>query len=96
MNGSAVSAAILKEMGEVDSKLYYRGSNLSKRIQSVTKVPTYYYLYRVAGISLEDEQQRKCPSCGGDWRLVSPLFDIFDFKCEPCQLVSNLSWDFKK
>tara|TARA_R110001583_G_scaffold10698_6_gene49131 strand:- start:1193 stop:1969 length:777 start_codon:yes stop_codon:yes gene_type:complete len=96
MNGSAVSAAILKEMGDIDSKLFYRGSNLSKRIQCVTKIPTYYYLYRVAGISLEDEQNRKCPSCGGDWQLESPLFDIFDFKCDSCQLVSNLSWDFKK
>ncbi len=96
MNGSAVSSAILKEMGEVDSKLYYRGSHLCKRIQYITKVPTYYYLYRVAGISLEAEKSRKCPSCGGDWHLKKPLFDIFDFKCDACQLVSNLSWDFKK
>ncbi|HIP76018.1 MAG TPA: hypothetical protein EYH12_02510, partial [Psychromonas hadalis] len=57
---------------------------------------TYYYLYRVAGTSLESEQQRKCPSCGGEWRLEKPLFDIFDFKCDQCQLVSNISWDFKK
>ncbi|MFQ2370637.1 DUF2310 family Zn-ribbon-containing protein [Aeromonas caviae] len=21
---------------------------------------------------------------------------IFDFRCEPCRLVSNLSWDFKE
>jgi len=96
MNGSAVSSAILKEMGEVDSKLYHRGSNLSKRIQFVTKVPTYYYLYRVAGVSLENEKQRKCPSCGGEWLLDAPLFDIFDFKCDSCHLVSNISWDFKK
>ncbi|MEI6897158.1 MAG: Zn-ribbon-containing protein [Psychromonas sp.] len=96
MNGSAISSAILKEMGNIDSKLYYRGSNLAKRIQYVTKVPTYYYLYRVAGSSLEDEQQRKCPDCGGDWRLTAPLFDIFDFKCNTCHLVSNISWDFKK
>jgi len=96
MNGSAVSAAILKEMGEVDSKLYYRGSNLSKRIEFVTKVPTYYYLYRVAGVSLEAEQQRKCPGCGGEWRLPESMFEIFDFKCDDCRLVSNISWDFKK
>ena len=96
MNGSAVSSYILKEMGDIDSKLFYRGSNLCKRIEFITKVPTYYYLYRVAGNSLIEEQQRKCPSCGGDWRLPEPLFDIFDFKCDKCQLVSNLSWDFKK
>jgi len=96
MNGSAVSSAALKELGEVDSKLYYRGTNLCKRIQYITKVPTYYYLYRVAGKSLQEELDRKCPSCGGEWKLPEPLFDIFDFKCDHCQLVSNLSWDFKK
>ncbi|WP_354623427.1 Zn-ribbon-containing protein [Psychromonas sp. MME2] len=96
MNGSAVSIMALKEIGDVESKLFYRGSNLCKRIEYITKVPTYYYLYRVAGRSLEEEQARPCPSCGGDWKLPSPLLDIFDFKCDPCQLVSNLSWDFKK
>jgi len=96
MNGSAASVQVLKEICEVNSKLYYMGINLCKRIQYVTKVPTYYYLYRVAGTSLESEQQRKCPSCGGEWRLEKPLFDIFDFKCDQCQLVSNISWDFKK
>lgn len=96
MNGSAVSSFALKELGDIDSKLFYRGSNLCKRIEYITKVPTYYYLYRVAGTSLQSEQQRKCPSCGGEWKLDTPLFDIFDFKCDKCQLVSNISWDFKK
>ena len=96
MNGSALSTFILKELGDIDSKLFYQGSNLCKRIENITNVPTYYYLYRVAGKSLEKEQQRKCPQCGGEWKLAEPLFDIFDFKCDNCQLVSNLSWDFKK
>ncbi len=96
MNGSAVSTFALKELGEIDSKFYYRGTNLCKRIEFITKVPTYYYLYRVAGKSLAEEKARKCPSCGGEWALEAPLFDIFDFKCDKCQLVSNLSWDFKK
>lgn len=96
MNGSAVSSFILKELGDIDSKLFYQGSHLCKRIEYITKVPTYYYLYRVAGTSLKSEQERKCPSCGGHWKLNSPLFDIFDFKCDKCQLVSNISWDFKK
>lgn len=96
MNGSAVSAFILKEMGDVDSKLFFQGKNLCQRLEQITNVPTYYYLYRVAGTSLQAEQERKCPGCGGQWKLPEPLFDIFDFKCDQCQLVSNLSWDFKK
>ncbi|AGH81847.1 hypothetical protein PCNPT3_09545 [Psychromonas sp. CNPT3] len=96
MNGSAVSALLLKEIGDIDSRLCSIGRRLTQRIEKITSIPTYYYLYRVAGISLEDEQARKCPGCGQSWRLAEPLFDIFDFKCDNCQLVSNLSWDFKK
>jgi predicted nucleic acid-binding Zn ribbon protein len=96
MNGSAASSVALKEIGEIGSKLFYHGTNLCERIEEITKVPTYYYLYRVAGNSLIAEQERKCPGCGGDWKLAAPLFDIFDFKCERCKLLSNISWDFKK
>nr|WP_267965430.1 DUF2310 family Zn-ribbon-containing protein [Aeromonas rivipollensis] len=28
-------------------------------------------------------------------RPYRPFTEIFDFKCDPCRLVSNLSWDFK-
>ncbi len=96
MNGSAVSAQLLLEIGDINSRLYNIGRRLCQRVEKITNVPTYYYLYRVAGISLQKEQDRKCPNCAKEWRLESPLFDIFDFKCDTCQLVSNLSWDFKK
>ena len=96
MNGSAVSHAALKELGDINSKFFQRGRRLCQRIEEITAIPTYYYLYRVAGKSLQQEENRPCPICGNEWRLNAPLFDIFDFKCEPCQLVSNLSWDFKK
>ncbi|MGL4750493.1 MAG: DUF2310 family Zn-ribbon-containing protein, partial [Shewanella sp.] len=25
--------------------------------------------------------------------LDEPLLDMFHFRCEPCRIVSNLSWD---
>ncbi|GAA3536265.1 Zn-ribbon-containing protein [Zobellella aerophila] len=95
MNGSVMEHAALAELGEPGSRLARRGRDLAKRIEYLTRVPTFYYLYRVGGESLEKEQQRPCPGCGNDWRLSEPLHDIFDFYCEPCRLVSNLSWDFK-
>ncbi|MGL5288022.1 MAG: DUF2310 family Zn-ribbon-containing protein, partial [Aeromonas sp.] len=78
-----------------DSRLYRRGSDLAKRLEALSAIPTYYYLYRVGGISGAQERARLCPSCGGEWALTEPLHQIFDFKCDQCRLVSNLSWDFK-
>jgi predicted nucleic acid-binding Zn ribbon protein len=95
MNGSIAEHRCLIEISEVDSRLYQRGWDLARRIGHLTQIPTYLYLYRVGGSDLASEQQRLCPSCHKPWRLESPLHDIFDFKCDDCLLVSNLSWDFK-
>jgi predicted nucleic acid-binding Zn ribbon protein len=63
-------------------------------IEYLTNIPTYYYLYRVGGESLESEMNRECPRCGSQaWKLEQPLLDLFHFRCEPCRIVSNLSWD---
>ena len=95
MNGSIAEHAALHEIGEVGSRLQRRGSDLAKRLEGSSGIPTYYYLYRVGGLSKAAEQARPCPGCGGDWALEAPLHEIFDFKCDACRLVSNLSWDFK-
>lgn len=95
MNGSILEHAAVLEISTPDSRLSQRGRDLARRIEHVTKVPTFYYLYRVGGDSLAAERDRPCPGCGQDWRLSEPLHDIFDFRCEPCRLISNLSWDFK-
>ena len=72
-----------------------RGKDITKRISFLTKKPVYYYLYRVGGVDKASELERKCPSCNGDWKLDEPWFGLFDFRCEPCGLVSNVSWDFQ-
>lgn len=94
--GCQAEHAALHEICDVDSVLFRRGWGLRGRIEYLTQVPTYYYLYRVGGDSLSAERARKCPRCGGDWLLEEPLHDIFHFKCEPCRLLSNISWDHLK
>lgn len=96
MNGSILEHAAVDEISDPHSRLSRRGQELAKRIEQLTQTPTFYYLYRVGGKSLNAELERPCPSCGQPWHLNEPLHDIFDFKCEPCRLVSNLSWDFKE
>ena len=94
MNGSALEKESLSEIAEVNSTLTKHGRYLAAEIEKGSGIPTYYYLYRVGGHSLESEQQRCCPQCGGNWALETPLFDIIHFKCDPCRLVSNVSWNF--
>lgn len=95
MNGSILEHGAVMEISTHNSRLSRRGRDLSKRIEYLTNIPTFYYLYRVGGESLDAELNRPCPGCGEPWRLPEPVHEIFDFMCEPCRLVSNLSWDFK-
>ncbi len=88
--------AALREIADVGSDLFRRGWDLRGRLEFITKIPTYYYLYRVGGESLATEMARPCPRCDGDWKLGQPLHDIFHFKCDDCRIVSNLSWDHLK
>lgn len=94
MNGAVLEQEALNEISDHQSRLAKHGRYLAQEIENTSGVPTYYYLYRVGGISLEEEQRRCCPECGGDWALNEPLFDVFHFKCDRCRLVSNISWNF--
>ena len=86
--------AALEELSSPQSDLFRRGWDIRGRIEYLTQIPTYYYLYRVGGQDLASELARPCPKCGSqEWRLDAPLLDMFHFRCEPCRIVSNLSWD---
>lgn len=92
MNGETLEQIALAQISEANSELSQKGRDLTKRIEELTQIPTYYYLYRL-GSDLTEEQNRKCPSCQGDWKLHSPLHEIFHFKCDKCRLISNFSWE---
>lgn len=95
MNASVAEQPTLLEISSSKSILFRRGWDLCRRMEAVSEIPTYLYIYRVGGEGKESEQARVCPVCGGDWALDEALHEIFDFKCDECHLVSNLSWDFK-
>ena len=86
--------AAVTELSSTSSDLFRRGWDLRGRIEYLTKIPTYYYLYQVGGESLQAEKQRPCPKCGNtEWLQDEPLLDMFHFKCDSCRIVSNISWD---
>ncbi|MBV7317330.1 Zn-ribbon-containing protein [Shewanella sp. NIFS-20-20] len=91
---TAAEFAALHEMTDTGSDLFRRGWDLRGRVEYLTKIPTYYYLYRVGGSDKQSERDRPCPRCGNHaWALSEPLLDMFHFRCDDCRIVSNLSWD---
>lgn len=95
MNGSILEQQGLAEISEFHSNLSKHGRYLAQAIEQHSQIPTYYYLYRIGGESLQAELERKCPSCQADWKLATPLFEIFYFKCDYCRILSNLSWNWQ-
>lgn len=81
----------LRQMGDPESSLSKQGRDICDRITRSTDTPTYYYLHRyVRRTTLTREEERRCPVCGGDWRLTK-RWHLFDFRCDRCRLVSNVS-----
>jgi predicted nucleic acid-binding Zn ribbon protein len=96
MNGATKAEyAVLEELTGISSDLTRRGRDICKRIENLSGTPTYYYLYRVGGKSVQSELTRTCPSCEQSWQLNEDVHNIIRFKCDECRLVSNLSWDFQ-
>lgn len=85
-----------RQVVQHDSPLSKEGREICKRIEEHTGKPTYYYLSKPTGKSLKQEKKRTCPSCKKKWLLKEPWHDIFDFKCEPCRLVSNIGWSVRQ
>lgn len=91
MGGSTGERFSYREMSGHDSSLGIRGRDVCERIESLTGVPTYYFLMRHQGTPGKKERERKCPACGGDWRLEQPWHEIIAFRCDSCRLVSEFT-----
>lgn len=86
-----------KEISLIDSSLSKRGLEICNRLSKTMGKPFYYYLYKGNCRSYKEEEKRCCAGCGNKkWKLKTPLFDMFDFKCEKCKIVSNIAWNLRK
>lgn len=79
-----------KQMQEVDSSLSKQGIQICKRIEELTSIPTYYFLYNYRK-SRGDQLPKPCPNCGNKWDLKEQLHNLYDFKCDTCRLISTVS-----
>lgn len=80
------------EISQFASSLSVRGRTICEKITQTTSKPVYYYLLRHQGRSRNAEITRKCPNCNGGWLLPEKWHNIFDFRCDRCRLVSNISF----
>jgi predicted nucleic acid-binding Zn ribbon protein len=84
-----------RQMSDLTSSLSKSGLAVCNEIAARTARPVYYYLFRATAHSSSAEQRRKCPSCGGAWRVQEPIYGKFDFKCDKCHLLSNIAWNVR-
>ena len=93
MNCRVLERAATREISTVSSSLAKLGRAHCEILAASSKRPFYYYLYRGHGRSHKTEIMRRCPGCGEPWHLASRLHSLFDFKCDRCNLVSNVAFD---
>jgi predicted nucleic acid-binding Zn ribbon protein len=84
-----------RQMSDLTSSLTVSGLNICKELERQTGLHVYYYLFRSNSRSRRAEAARRCPNCGGEWRLNAPLHGKFDFKCDRCHLLSNVAWNVR-
>lgn len=80
----------LAQMGDLNSELTKQGLKICQILREKLGKPVYYDLYQY--YCPPDEENRKCPNCGGKWRLETPLHEQYHFKCDNCYLLSNLGF----
>lgn len=82
-----------RSLQQLNSRLNKQGRQLARQLEYTNGKAVFYALYSGSSSDCSQEAGKTCPGCGGNWRLAQPLHQLFDFKCEPCRLVSNIAWD---
>lgn len=78
---------------QLNSKLNRMGRQLARQLSKANNSDFYYALYSGSSDNCSQETNKCCPGCGSDWRLNAPQAEVFDFRCEPCLLLSNIAWE---
>lgn len=93
IGSGALEMSAYSQLADPESELSRTGRDLCANIEDATSTPTFYYMQRYWGYT-DGESTRPCPLCGADWQNSDRVqrhhpFHHFNFKCEPCRLVSH-------
>jgi hypothetical protein len=91
----ALEMAAYRQLADPSSLLSRTGRDLCAKIGRATRRRTYYYLTRYFG-RRRNEEARRCPGCGGEWRAnqhrpTTTEVARFEFCCHRCKLVSHVA-----
>jgi predicted nucleic acid-binding Zn ribbon protein len=89
MNSATAERSSYRQLADLHSALSQTGLAVCRQIEESTGVPTYYYLYRYGKRRRDPERKLPCPSCSNPWALTVPWHDRFDYRCDPCRLLSH-------
>lgn len=81
-----------RQLSRHDSALSREGRQLCREYEATVGAPFYYVLLAREEPDPSSEVIRRCPACGGDWRLPELLHE-FEFRCFDCRLLSELSYE---
>jgi len=91
-NGSISERWMQRQLQHHKSTLNQQGIECCQKIEAVTGIPSYYFLFSYRAWGQKKERARTCPNCGGDWLIEGSTFnDFYAFKCDNCRLVSEIS-----
>ena len=90
--GSVSERFMQYQLQDHRSALSKAGREVCRRIEELTGVPTYYYLFNYRAISQERDKKRRCPETGENWFIEGGHpNELIDFKCDKSRLVSALT-----
>lgn len=81
-----------RQMQDPHTALSRQGRAVCQRIETVTGVPTFYFLFNYRRRTPAQDRAWKCPLCGKNWLLegAEPT-DTFAFRCEDDRIVSSFT-----
>lgn len=91
-NGTVGERWCQNQLQNFNSSLVKQGMECCRKIEELTKTPTYYHLFNYRAWGKTKDENRKCPNCGGEWIIKGRTYkDFYAFKCDKCRIVSQLS-----
>ncbi|VAW36445.1 hypothetical protein MNBD_GAMMA01-191 [hydrothermal vent metagenome] len=80
------------QLQHIHSAINKRGRKICAKIENLTGIPSYYFLFNYRNLSEQDDKNRKCPVCHKKWSIKGKTStDFIAFKCDNCRLVSELT-----
>lgn len=91
-NGAVGEQFARRQMQDPNSALSRQGRAVCQRIEELTGVPTYYFLFNYRRRTRQQDLDWKCPLCGKAWLIEGAApSDFIAFRCAESRLVSGFT-----